>query len=153
VKEKKAKANILIVDDDVNICKTLRLILEENGYNVDIAHTGKEAVEKSKRKIYHAALLDIRLPDVQGTELLTSMRKTTPKMVKIMVTGYPALENAVNALNYGADAYMIKPVNPEKLIEVLEEKLREQKENEVITEEKIAAFVKTRTEKLLQELQ
>lgn len=152
MKEKNAKANILIVDDDIDICRTLRLILEEHGYNVDVAYTGKEAIEKSKRKIYQAALLDIKLPDVEGTELLTSMRETEPKMVKIMVTGHPALKNAVNALNYGADAYIIKPVNPEKIIKVLEEKLREQKENETITEEKIAAFVKTRTEKLLQEL-
>ncbi|RLI21847.1 hypothetical protein DRO45_01745 [Candidatus Bathyarchaeota archaeon] len=149
----KGKARILIVDDDEDICRTLSLILEEKGYEVDAAHTGKEAIEKSKTKVYNAALLDIKLPDMEGTELLTAMRETSPKMIKIMVTGYPALKNAVEALNKGADAYLMKPVNPEKLIKTLEEKLKIQKEAEVMTQEKIAAFVKTRTEKLLQESQ
>jgi len=149
----KGKARILIVDDDEDICRTLSLILEEKGYEVDAAHTGKEAIEKSKTKVYNAALLDIKLPDMEGTELLTAMRETSPKMIKIMVTGYPALKNAVEALNKGADAYLMKPVNPEKLIKTIEEKLKIQKEAEVMTQEKIAAFVKTRTEKLLQESQ
>ncbi|MCD6432065.1 response regulator [Candidatus Bathyarchaeota archaeon] len=149
----KGKARILIVDDDEDICRTLSLILEEKGYEVDAAHTGKEAIEKSKTKVYNAALLDIKLPDMEGTELLTAMRETSPKMIKIMVTGYPALKNAAEALNKGADAYLMKPVNPEKLIKTIEEKLKIQKEAEVMTQEKIAAFVKTRTEKLLQESQ
>ena len=149
----KGKVRILIVDDDEDICRTLSLILEEKGYEVDAAHTGKEAIEKSKTKVYNAALLDIKLPDMEGTELLTAMRETSPKMIKIMVTGYPALKNAVEALNKGADAYLMKPVNPEKLIKTIEEKLKIQKEAEVMTQEKIAAFVKTRTEKLLQESQ
>lgn len=93
----KGKASILIVDDDEDICKTLRLILEGEGYTVDVAHSGKEAIEKSKVKAYNIALLDIVLPDMQGTQLLKKLRETTPKMVKIMVTGHPNLENAVEA--------------------------------------------------------
>jgi len=145
------KANILIVDDDENIRRTLRLILESEGYDVDEAASGKEAVEKSKEKIYNLALLDIVLPDMQGTQLLKELGETTPKMVKIMITGYPNLENAVESLNYGADAYLIKPVNFEKLISVVEKKLEKQRMEEVLTIEKIAAFVEARTKKLLQE--
>jgi len=145
------KANILIVDDDENIRRTLRLILESEGYDVDEAASGKEAVEKSKKKIYNLALLDIVLPDMQGTQLLKELGETTPKMVKIMITGYPNLENAVESLNYGADAYLIKPVNFEKLISVVEKKLEKQRMEEVLTIEKIAAFVEARTKKLLQE--
>ena len=144
------KANILIVDDDENIRRTLRLILESEGYDVDEAASGKEAVEKSKKKIYNLALLDIVLPDMQGTQLLKELGETTPKMVKIMITGYPNLENAVESLNYGADAYLIKPVNFEKLISVVEKKLEKQRMEEVLTIEKIAAFVEARTKKLLQ---
>lgn len=149
----KGKASILIVDDDEDICKTLRLILEGEGYTVDVAHSGKEAIEKSKVKAYNIALLDIVLPDMQGTQLLKKLRETTPKMVKIMVTGHPNLENAVEALNHGADAYLIKPVNFENLIKVVEERLAKQSEEEAITVEKIAAFVEARTQRLLQKVE
>lgn len=147
------KANILIVDDDEDIRKTIRLILESEGYNVDEAQLGKEAIEKSKENFYNIALIDIVLPDMQGTQLLKKLNEATPKMIKIMVTGYPNLENAVEALNYGADAYLMKPVNFEKLINVVEEKLAKQREEETLTVEKIAAFVETRTKKLLQKIE
>jgi DNA-binding NtrC family response regulator len=141
------------VDDDPDICKTLSLILEGEGYSVDVANSGVEAIEKSKEKVYNVALLDIVLPDMAGTELLKKLHETTPKMIKIMVTGYPNLQNAVEALNYNADAYLIKPVNHEKLLEVIREKLEKQREEETITVEKIAAFVKTRTQRLLQKIE
>lgn len=147
------KANILIVDDDDDIRKMLRLILESEGYDVDEAQSGKEAIEKSKERAYNLALLDIVLPDMQGTQLLKKLGETTPKMIKIMVTGFPNLENAVEALNYGADAYLIKPVNFEKLISIVEEKLAKQRAEEAFTVEKIAAFVEARTKKLLQKME
>jgi DNA-binding response OmpR family regulator len=149
----KRKASILVVDDDENICKTLSLILESRGYKVDVAYSGEKAIEKSKAKAYNIALLDIMLPDIQGTKLLKKLRETTPKMIKIMVTGYPKLENAIEALNYNADAYMTKPVNPENLIKVIEEKLEKQRREEIMTVEKIEAFVKTRTQRLLEEME
>lgn len=64
-----------------------------------------------------------RLPDMEGTELLTKMHRDTPKMMKIMITWYPPLENAVEAVNKGADAYIIKPVKLEEVLKVIEEKL------------------------------
>jgi len=149
----KERASILLVDDDPDICKTLSLILEGEGYSIDVANSGAEAIEKSKEKVYNVALLDIVLPDMTGTELLKKLHETTPKMIKIMVTGYPNLQNAVEALNYNADAYLIKPVNYEKLLKVIEEKLEKQREEETITAEKIAAFVKARTQKLLQKVE
>jgi DNA-binding NtrC family response regulator len=153
VKKLKERASILLVDDDPDICKTLSLILEGEGYSIDVANSGAEAIEKSKEKVYNVALLDIVLPDMTGTELLKKLHETTPKMIKIMVTGYPNLQNAVEALNYNADAYLIKPLNYEKLLKVIEEKLEKQREEETITAEKIAAFVKTRTQKLLQKVE
>lgn len=69
-------------------------------------------------------------------------------MRKIMVTGYPSLENAVESLNQGADAYIIKPVKPEKLFALIKEQLDKQKQNEKITEEKVTDWIKTRARKL-----
>ena len=131
------KASILIVDDNEGILETLSAILEEKGYRTDTAKNGMDAIEKSKTNFYNVALLDIRLPDIEGTELLTKIEETSPRMVKIMITGYASLENAVEALNLGADAYIIKPVKPEKLLALIEEKLEKQREAEKMTEEKV----------------
>jgi len=139
---------ILIVEDDANIRKTLQTILQQKGYKIDTAKTGQEAIKKSKTKFFNLTLLDIKLPDMEGTRLLTLMHKTVPKMIKIMITGYPSLKNAVESLNLGADAYIIKPVKPEKLLALIEEKLKEQKVAEKMTEEKVTEWIKTRTRKL-----
>jgi DNA-binding NtrC family response regulator len=141
------KPSILIVEDDANIRKTINTILQQNGYETDTAENGREAIQKSKGKFFNLALLDIKLPDMEGTKLLISMHETQPKMMKIMVTGYPSVENAVDALNYGADAYVIKPFKPEKLLELIGEKLVEQSEAEKMTQEKVTEWIKMRVRK------
>jgi len=138
----------LIVDDDETILRNLERILQMDGYEIDTARTGLEAIEKSKTNFYNLVLLDIKLPDMEGTELLRKMHETFPKMIKIMVTGYPDLENAIKSLNLGADAYLVKPVSVQKLLEVVKEKLAEQKDLEKITEEKVKDWIKTRIRKL-----
>lgn len=142
------KKSILIVDDDKVILKNLKDIFESEGYSVYTAETGREALEKSEEKFYNLALLDIKLPDLEGTKLLTEMHKTTPRMMKIMLTGYPSLENAVESVNLRADAYLIKPAGREKLLKVVEEKLKEQDEAERTSEEKVTEWIETRARKL-----
>ena len=142
------KSSILIVEDDANIRETLSTILQQKGYSTDTAKNGQEAIEKSKTKYFNLALLDIKLPDMEGTKLLTLMHEDLPKMVKIMVTGYPSLENAVEALNLGADAYVMKPIKPEKLLALIKEKLEKQSQAEKMTEEKVVDWVKTRARKI-----
>lgn len=142
------KKSILIVDDDRTILRSLREILEFEGYSVETVQTGQEAIERSKTEFYNLALLDIKLPDMEGTKLLEAMHETSPRMVKIMVTGYPALQNAVESLNMGADAYLMKPVHPQRMLKVVEEKLKEQEEAKSMTEEKVAKWIETRVKKL-----
>jgi DNA-binding response OmpR family regulator len=144
--------NILIVDDDINICETIGLILREEGWDTEVAHTGKEAIRKSEETAFNVALLDIRLPDIEGTKLLKLLHETTPKTIKIIVTGHPALRNVVEALNDGADAYLTKPVRPEDLLITIRAKFEEQQQAERMTEEKITAFIKTRAKKLLESM-
>ena len=143
-----AKKSILIVEDDKAIIKSLKDILQSEGYSVDTAENGREAIQKSKEKFFNMALLDIKLLDMEGTKLLVTMHENLPKMVKIMITGYPSVENAVEALNRGADAYIIKPVKPEKLLALIEEKQEKQKEAEKMTEGKVTKWIKTRARKL-----
>ncbi len=138
------KARILIVDDDENIRKTMKAILEDEDYSVDVATNGKEAIEMSNEKIYNLALLDIRLPDMEGIDLLRLLKEYVPRTRKIMVTGYPTIQNAMTAINKNADAYLLKPVDIEKLLEVVKEQLRSQEEEQKFSEEKVAEFIETR---------
>lgn len=142
------RARILVIDDDESIRKTITSILEEKGYTVDAAENGKEAIRKSKARFYNLALIDIRLPDMEGIKLLTAMRETVPKMVKIIVTGYPSLHNAVEAVNKGADAYVLKPFNVEKTLKIIEEQLEKQKGARKYSEQKISEFIETRVKEL-----
>ncbi len=138
------KARILIVDDDENIRNTMKAILEDEDYSVDVATNGKEAIEMSNEKIYNLALLDIRLPDMEGIDLLRLLKEYVPRTRKIMVTGYPTIQNAMTAINKNADAYLLKPVDIEKLLEVVKEQLRSQEEEQKFSEEKVAEFIETR---------
>lgn len=142
------KASILIVDDDRTILQTLKAILESKGYITDTAETGNEAIEKSKSKFYNLALLDIRLPDMEGTKLLTEMKDTHPKMMKIMITGHASLENAMESLNHGADAYLMKPVKPDELLKTIEEKLKAQEITEKMTQQTVTHWIETRAKRL-----
>ena len=143
------KLRILVVDDDKGITESLSILLESEGYCVDVAHTIKEAIEKSYENYYNLAILDIKLPDGDGTSLLNTLREISPKTMKIMLTGYPILKNAVDSLNDGAVAYLIKPVDAKKLLETIKSKIEEQKSAETVTEDNIAVFLQARTRKLL----
>ncbi|MDR1993232.1 MAG: response regulator [Nitrososphaerota archaeon] len=118
------KKTILVVDDDKSILRTFTRILQKSGYEIDTAETGKEAMEKSETRNYDLALVDIRLPDMDGTDLLAKLKKPLQHTVKIMITGFPSLETGVKALDEGADAYLVKPVKPQELLILLEEKLK-----------------------------
>jgi two-component system response regulator PilR (NtrC family) len=139
---------ILIVDDDENIRKVLQTILEDEGYVVDTAETAKKGIEKSENAFFNLALIDVRLPDMEGIELLPKLRKTTPKMRKIIVTGYPTLQNAMGAVNKGADAYVMKPFDVEKILQTIREQLEKQNEEKRFNEEKVAEFIQTRVQEL-----
>ncbi|MEM2463248.1 MAG: response regulator [Candidatus Bathyarchaeia archaeon] len=141
-------ARILIVDDDENIRKVLAIILEDEGYSVDQAETAKQAIEKTKKNFYNLALIDIRLPDMEGIELLTRIRDTVPRMRKIIITGYPTLQNAIEAVNRGADAYILKPFDVTKVLATIKEQLRKQEEERQYSQEKVAEFIEARVREL-----
>lgn len=139
---------ILIIDDDENIRKVLTTILEDEGYDVESVDTAKKAIERTRRKFYNLALIDIRLPDMEGIELLTKMKNTKPKIRKIIITGYPTLQNAVEAVNRGADAYIMKPFDMEKVLEEIRDQLKKQQNEKRYNQEKVAEFIETRVREL-----
>jgi two-component system NtrC family sensor kinase len=155
------KESILIVDDDENSCKGLSLVFGRKGYEVEIARTGQEALEKAQAKYFNGVLVDIRLPDMAGTELLAPLRKINPDMVLIVLTGYASLETAVQAVNDGASAYITKPLNLDEVLttvgSVLEKQrlLQEKRQAEQMKNELIRRLEQKnkKLQLLLQELQ
>ena len=107
---------VLIVDDDKNILRFFTQILQKNGYIVDSAETGRKALEKIHRQVYHAALIDIVLPDANGLDLLKDIPFQTQKIV---MTGSNLEENRKKALIEGANAFLIKPIRIEKILETI----------------------------------
>jgi two-component system, NtrC family, nitrogen regulation response regulator NtrX len=143
------QTRILIVDDDDTIRSTMKAILEDEDYLVDLAASGKEGIQKSKETDYNIALLDIRLPDMEGVELLKLMKPAIPRTRRIMITGYPSTQNAIDALNKNADAYLIKPVDIEKLLKTIEEQLKLQGEEKNFSEQKVAEFIESRVKEII----
>lgn len=135
---------ILVIDDDENIRKVLVAILADEGYTVDSVGTGKEALKKTKEQFYNVALIDVRLPDIEGVELLRKFRPTSPKIRKIIITGYPTLQNAVQAVNGGADAYIMKPFDVDKVLKVIQEQLMKQENEKKFNQDMVADFIETR---------
>jgi len=126
----------------------MKAILQDEGYEVDLAASGKEAIQKSQDKLYNIALLDIRLPDIEGVELLKLLKEGVPRTRKIMVTGYPSMQNAISALNKNADAYLLKPVDVEKLLCTVKEQLQAQEEEQQFSEQRVAEFIESRVKEL-----
>lgn len=121
------KKYVLVVDDDQSILRSTVLILRRHGFETDTAETGKEAIEKSIDKHYDVVLVDLKLPDMDGIDVLS--KAYLPDAVKIMLTGYHSFVSAMQAMDAGVDAYLRKPVRPEELVELIKSKLRSHTQN------------------------
>ncbi len=126
------KESILIVDDDESSHRSLTLIFGRKGYETETAGTGREAIEKAQRRFFNLALLDIKLPDMEGVELLVPLKHLHPDMVVIMVTAYASTKTAIRAMNEGASAYITKPLNMDEVLATVKQAL----ENQRLVEEK-----------------
>lgn len=138
---------ILVVDDDESVRTVFSTELTKAGYIVEAAESGKQAIQKANAEFYNLALIDIRLPDMQGTELLVTLKQTTPKMRKIIVTGYPDVNNAIDALNRDADGYLTKPVALDTLLTKVKEQLEIQHGEEEYGQKKSEDFFVTKLRK------
>jgi diguanylate cyclase (GGDEF)-like protein/PAS domain S-box-containing protein len=121
------RKRILIVDDDESTRRSLRLIFEKKGYETELAGTGREAIEKAQGEFFNLALLDIRLPDMEGIELLAPLKELHPDMAVILVTGHASLKTAVQALNDGASGYITKPLDVDDVLSKARDVLERQR--------------------------
>ncbi len=140
------KEKILIVDDDLALQESLVSILENEGYFIETARTGIEA--KVKTGFFNVALLDIRLPDMTGIELLARINRLSPRTKKLVLTGYPDTSSAIRAVNEKADAYLVKPFDPVELINLIDENLNIQREELKYTQERVLEYIQHRVKEL-----
>ena len=149
-KEVKEMKPVLIVEDEAIMRESLRDWLKEKGYEVDTAESGEEALQKIGETEFGVTVLDLKLPGKDGLEVLREATAQNPKLKGIIITAYPSVETAVEAMKIGAVSYIVKPFAPDALEKAIEEVLgpvqaevkpEEGKVGETIaiTEEKIPA--------------
>jgi DNA-binding response OmpR family regulator len=116
--------NILVIDDEVAVNNNIRKILVKNDYHVDQAVTKEEALERIEQHAYKLVLLDLKIPGVQGLELLKAIRDRHPQTRVIIITGYASIETAVEAARMGAIDYLPKPFTPDEVRHATESAIR-----------------------------
>ena len=116
---------ILLVDDDETILAPFQRILQGEGYQVDTASNGREALEKAGETEYQMVISDIKLPDVQGMEVARKIREQYKDTRLIIITGFPDLADSIETIDLGIDEILIKPINADELLRVVKESLLE----------------------------
>jgi DNA-binding NtrC family response regulator len=115
----KYKTNVLVVDDEKTVCNSCRKILTQEGYNVDVASSGEEALSKVKANGFDVVITDWKMPEIDGLELARRIKRENPNIAVIMITGYPSLETSIEAIRSGVSDYVPKPFTPEELSDVM----------------------------------
>lgn len=119
---------VLVIDDESVICDACRLVLSEENHTVDLRATGREGLKAIRQGAYDVVLLDMKLPDIDGMEILKAVRKEKPDLRVIVMTGYSSMTNAVEAMKLGAIDYLAKPFTDDELILALKNSIEAQRQ-------------------------
>jgi two-component system, NtrC family, response regulator PilR len=125
-------AHVLVVDDERSICELLEISFRKEGHKVDIASNGESAQRRLASQIYDIVVSDICMPDMDGVELLRYCREISPTTKFILITGVPTINTAIDAVNFGADRYVIKG---DRLLDELRPAMRQIAENLALSKE------------------
>jgi DNA-binding NtrC family response regulator len=115
----KQKANVLVVDDEKTVCNSCKKILTQEGYTVDVALSGEEALKKIKANGFDMVITDWKMPEIDGIEVARRIKRENPNVVVVMITGYPSLDTSIKAIRAGVSDYVPKPFTPEELSDVV----------------------------------
>ncbi len=118
-----AEPLLLIIEDDETVCLSLKVFFEGRGYEAVTAHEGMEGLRLALKEIPDVVLLDLRLPDTYGIEVLKGIKKAYPEISVIVMTGYGEIEEAVKAMKMGAEYYFQKPIDLEEIAVIVEKSL------------------------------
>ena len=128
------KPIILILDDDEGIQETLCDIFEQKDFAVNVASLGAEALALAEKNKFDIALIDIKLPDIEGISVLEKLKKTNPDMICCIITGNASLATSLEALKHGANDYFVKPIVIDKMLHSLESALEKQRISKMLKE-------------------
>lgn len=144
------RAHILVIDDEEGMRSGVIRVLGPRGHVVDTAENGTRGIELAKERFYDIALIDYRMPDIDGFEVMDAIRSHSPETIQIVMTAYASYEMAVSATKKGAFDYLAKPFTPDELLIVIEKALewrRLQIESQRLREEKARNLLELVTEK------
>jgi two-component system response regulator HydG len=110
-----AKSKILVVDDEITVCKSIRQALVCDAYDIDTALSGEEALKKEDEKKFDVIIADLMMPGLSGLDLLKSLKAKNSSAKVIMITGYPTMKTTVQSIQVGAFDYLPKPFLPSQL--------------------------------------
>lgn len=116
---------ILVVDDEEIVCESVKRILEEEGYEVESALSGREAFEKMSETPFDIVITDLKMPGIDGMEVLRTIRRDYPNTIVIMITGFSTVETAVEAMKLGAFDYIPKPFTPDEVSVVIKKAIEQ----------------------------
>lgn len=139
--------HILVMEDDLNVAKGLEMVLSEEGFEVNLAGTGELAMEAFRQKRFDLLVADLRLPDIDGMEVIRQVKSLKPQTEVIVITGYGTAANAVEAMKLGVHDFLPKPFTEDQIKAAIDEALRQQEEKSAVAEVKKA---ETAEEKLIQ---
>ncbi len=135
------RAKILVVDDEKNVLLTVVAILQQEGYDVDSASGGQEAVEAIRTSNYDLVLTDLKMPGVDGLAVLEAVRNASPNTVTVMMTGYGSVDTALEAVQRGAYEYLLKPTEVADLKAAVRRSLERKRLSEIDTLYRISRTV------------
>ena len=119
---------VLVIDDEISVCKGCKRIFEEEGCFVETALSGKEGLDKAREEFFDVIIVDLKMPDISGMEVLRNIRREQPDVAVVVITGYASVPSAIEAMKLGAEDYLPKPFTPDEVNLVVEKALRRKKE-------------------------
>ncbi len=111
---------VLVVDDDQQVCKTVTMMLQEHGYMVQSFNNPRQALQAVRKKPFDIALVDIKMPDLNGLELIERLKGDDPRVAVVVMTAYPDVQSAAETMRLGSRDYITKPFREEQLLAAVE---------------------------------
>lgn len=139
------RPHVLLVEDELTVAKGLKMVMDEEGYDVDLADTGLVALNKFRAKNFDLMVADLRLPDIDGMEVIEHVRESRPETKVVIITGYPSVSTAVKAVKIGVSDYLRKPFTDDEFIAAVDTAMKDRQKASIEN-----LIVETQQERLIQ---
>jgi DNA-binding NtrC family response regulator len=125
------RPHVLLVEDERAVARGLEMVMHEEGYEVDLADTGRGALDKCRKDEFDLVVADLRLPDIDGMDVVQHVREKQPRARVVIITGYPSVSSAVQAVKMGVSDYLRKPFTDDEFKTTVKSALQEKKKESI----------------------